>query len=96
MSFFSVESEMFGAILAAKEGIYFREYDLLLAPRLHLMVRRVFRSDSKSCIDLSFDPVSFKKTKHILRAAQSLRGYVARLVFSCSLSSLASSTLLTF
>lgn len=37
--------------------------------------------DSKSCIDLSFDPVSFKKTKHILRAAEWLRDYVSRLVF---------------
>ena len=35
-------------------------------------------SDSKSCVDLSYDPVSFKKTKHILRAAEGLRDYVAR------------------
>ena len=31
-------------------------------------------------MDLSYDPVSFKKTKHILRAAEGLRDYVARLV----------------
>ena len=41
---------------------------------------RIF-SDSKSCIDLSYDPVSFKKTKHILRAANGLRDYVARQVY---------------
>ena len=35
---------------------------------------------SKSCVDLSYDPVSFKKIKHILRAAEGLRDYVARLV----------------
>ena len=39
-------------------------------------------SDSKSCVELSIDPVSFKKTKHILRAAEGLRDYVARRVFS--------------
>ena len=38
-------------------------------------------SDSKSCIDLSWDPVSFKKTKHILRASEGLRNWVARMLF---------------
>ena len=41
-------------------------------------------SDSKSCVDLAYDPVSFKKTKHILRAAYGLRDYVSRDVFSMS------------
>lgn len=78
VSFSSAESEIFGAILAAKETIYLREllHDLLLTPD---GPTRIF-SDSKSCIDLSFDPVSFKKTKHILRAAEGLRDYVARFV----------------
>jgi hypothetical protein len=35
-------------------------------------------SDSKSAIAMSYDPVSFKKTKHILRAAEFLRDLVAR------------------
>ena len=35
----------------------------------------------KSCVELSYDPVSFKKTKHILRAAEGLRDFVARQVF---------------
>ena len=37
--------------------------------------------DSKSAIDMAFDPVAFKKTKHILRDAEYLRDLVARDVF---------------
>ena len=71
----SAEAELFGAILAAKEGIYFRELlcDVGFCPTVPTRIW----SDSKSCIDLSYDPVSFKKTKHILRAAEGLRDYVA-------------------
>ena len=36
--------------------------------------------DSKSAVDLSLDPVAFKNTKHILRAAEFLRDLVARRV----------------
>ena len=79
VSFSSAESELFGAILAAKEGIFFRELLVDLA-RAVSAPTRIF-SDSKSCIDLSYDPVSFKKTKHILRAANGLRDYVARQVY---------------
>ena len=35
-------------------------------------------TDSKSAVDLAFDPVAFKNTKHILRAATFLRDLVAR------------------
>ena len=35
-------------------------------------------SDSKSAVDMAFDPIAFKKTKHILRAAEFLRDLVAR------------------
>ena len=38
----------------------------------------VIYSDSKSAVDLAFDPVAFKKTKHILRAAEFLRDLVQR------------------
>ena len=38
----------------------------------------VIWSDSKSAVDLAFDPVAFKQTKHILRAAEFLRDLVAR------------------
>ena len=34
--------------------------------------------DSKSAVDMAYDPVSFKKTKHILRAAEYLRDVVAK------------------
>ena len=37
--------------------------------------------DNKSAIDMTFDPVAFKKTKHILRDAYYLRDLVARGVF---------------
>ena len=39
-------------------------------------------SDNKSCIDLSYDPVAFKKTKHILVAGEGLRDFVMRRVTS--------------
>ena len=37
-------------------------------------------SDSKSAVALALDPVAFKNTKHILRAAEFLRDLVARRV----------------
>ena len=37
--------------------------------------------DSKAAIDLTHDPVAFKKTKHILRHANWLRDVVARRFF---------------
>ena len=36
----------------------------------------------KSAVGMAFDPVAFKKTKHILRAAEFLRDLVAREVVS--------------
>ena len=38
----------------------------------------VMWSDSKSAVDMSFDPVAFKNTKHITRSAEFLRDLVAR------------------
>ena len=38
--------------------------------------------DSKAAINLALDPVAFKKTKHILRAAHELRDRVARGIFT--------------
>ena len=37
----------------------------------------VIYSDSKSAVGMAYDPVAFKKTKHIIRAAESLRDLVA-------------------
>ena len=42
----------------------------------------VVHSDSKSAVDMAFDPIAFKQTKHILRAASFLRDLVAREVVS--------------
>mgnify|MGYP001451494581 CR=1 FL=1 len=41
----------------------------------------LLKLDSKSAIDMCFDPVAFKKTKHILRDAHFLRDVVSREVF---------------
>ena len=43
--------------------------------------RGLIRTDSEGCVDLSYDPVSFRKTKHILRDAEGLRDCVARMIF---------------
>lgn len=42
----------------------------------------VDRSDNRGMIDLSFDPVSFKKTNHIIRAAKFVRDLCLRRVVS--------------
>ena len=72
----SAEAEFFGAMLAAKEVIFARELCIDLG--ISINAPSVIYSDSKSAIDMSFDPVAFKKTKHILRAAEFLRDLVAR------------------
>ena len=76
VSLSSAEAEYFGAMLAAREVIFHRELfvDLMFA----LDGPTIIYTDSKSAIDMSYDPVAFKKTKHILRAAQFLRDLVAR------------------
>ncbi len=72
----SAEAEYFGAMLAAKDVVFVR--DLLVDLGIALAVASVIYSDSKSAVDMAFDPVAFKKTKHILRAAEFLRDLVAR------------------
>ena len=62
--------------MAARELCFLRELlldmdKLPVGPTPMLM-------DSKSAIDMAFDPVAFKKTKHILRDAEFLRDMVAR------------------
>ena len=76
----SAEAEYFGAMLAAKEVIFVRE--LLLDLAVSVLGPCVIYCDSKSAVDLAFDPVAFKKTKHILRAAEFLRDLVAREVLT--------------
>ena len=67
----SAEAEFFGAMLAAKEVIFIRE--LLIDLGFSIDGASVINCDSKSAVGMAFDPVAFKKTKHILRAAEFLR-----------------------
>jgi hypothetical protein len=72
----SAEAEYFGAMLAARDLLFIRE--LLLELGLQHDKPSVIHCDSKSAVDMAFDPVAFKKTKHILRAAEFLRDLVLR------------------
>ena len=76
----SAEAEFFGAMLAAKEVIFIRELLIDLGFSIH--GASVINCDSKSAVGMAFDPVAFKKTKHILRAAEFLRDLVSRGVIS--------------
>ena len=72
----SAEAEFFGAMLAAKEVIFIRE--LLIDVGFSIDGASVINCDSKSAVGMAFDPVAFKKTKHILRAADLLRASRSR------------------
>ena len=76
VSLSSAEAEYFGAMLAAREVVWLR--DLLFELDLLVPGPTVVLSDSKSAVDMAFDPVAFKNTKHILRAAEFLRDLVAK------------------
>lgn len=74
----STEAEYFASSLLAREVMYFRD---LLNDVGHTQVGpTTLCTDNKGVVLLSFDPVSFKKTKHILRAAQFVRDLVHRQV----------------
>ena len=76
MTLSSAEAEYFGAMLAARDGIFLRDVieDLGLdSPGPSLLF-----TDSKSAVTLAFDAVAFKNIKHILHAANFLRDLVAR------------------
>ena len=78
----TAESEYISASAAIRDGIFHRETtldfnDLPKGPSALLL-------DSKSAIDMCFDPIAFKKTKHILRDAHFLRDIVARELFKPS------------
>ena len=68
VSLSSAEAEYFGAMMAARDVIFIR--DILIDLGITLDGPSVIFSDSKSAVDMSVDPVAFKKTKHILRAAE--------------------------
>ena len=71
VSMSSTEAEYFAMCAAAKEILFFR--DLLLDLQIPLHGPTRMATDNKSVVDLAFDPVAFKKTKHILRAAEFVR-----------------------
>lgn len=79
VSMSSTEAEFFATCLAARDGAYLRE--VLCDLGCMQTSPTVLRSDNKGVVDLSLDPVAFKKTKHILRAAEYLRDVVARRLF---------------
>ena len=76
VSLSSAEAEYFGAMMAARELMWIR--DLLFDLGIMLNGPSVIYSDSRSAILMAFDPIAFKKTKHILRSAEFLRDSVAK------------------
>ena len=77
VSLSSAEAEYFGAMLAAKDVMWLR--DLLVDLGYSQTGPTRLRVDSKSAVDMAYDPVAFKKTKHIMRAAEYLRDLVAKM-----------------
>ena len=78
ISLSSAEAEYFGAMLALKDLIFFRELLYVLGHTFNGPT--IMYTDSKSAVALSLDHVIFKNTKHILRAAEFLRDNVSKLV----------------
>jgi hypothetical protein len=76
----SAEAEYFAASSASREAIYVR--DLLEDLGCGMLGPTPLLLDSKAAINLAADPVAFKKTKHILRAAHELRDRVAKGLFT--------------
>ena len=76
VSLSSAEAEYFGAMMAARDILFIR--DLMLDLGIVFEGPTPLYSDSKSAVEMSFDPVAFKNTKHILRAANFLRDLVLK------------------
>ena len=66
------------ATAAGREAVYMRDLLESMGHGMHGPTPLLL--DNKSAIDLAFDPVAFKKTKHVLRHAFWLRDIVARAV----------------
>jgi len=79
VSLSSTEAEFFAAMMAARDGMHLR--DVIADLGLLIPGPTIIRSDNRSVIDLSLDAVAFKKTKHIMRAAEFLRDLCLRNVF---------------
>ena len=71
----SAEAEYFGGMMATRDIMFLR--DLLLDLRIVLGGPAALYTDSKSAIDMMFDPIAFKNTKHIMRSAHFLRHQTA-------------------
>mmetsp|Transcript_43052 Transcript_43052/g.107404 ORF Transcript_43052/g.107404 Transcript_43052/m.107404 type:complete len:105 (-) Transcript_43052:189-503(-) len=67
-------------MMAARDCIQIRE--VLIDLGLLVPGPSIVRSDNKSVIDLSLDAIAFKKTKHIMRAAEFLRDLCLRSVLT--------------
>ena len=82
VSLSTAEAEMFGLCLATKEAIFLRDilFDLGVLP----VGPTPILLDSKSAVDLSLDPIAFKKTKHIMRACWFVLDSRARSVITVS------------
>ena len=72
----TAEAEYVAASMGCREEIFVSELMEDLGHKVNKPMPIYL--DSKSAIDMAFDPVSFKKTKHILRDAYYLRDLVAR------------------
>ena len=79
VSLSSTEAEFFAAMVAARDGVHYR--DVLCDLGYTQTGPTLIRSDNKGVCDLSLDPIAFKKTKHIARSANFLRDLCARRVF---------------
>ena len=80
VSLSSAEAEYFGAMMASRDLMWLR--DLFVELSIRFSGASIIWSDSKSAVDMAFDPVAFKQTKHIMRAAEFLRDLVAREVIT--------------
>jgi len=80
ISMSSTEAEYFAACAAAKEVLFFRA--LLQDLGIDLLGPTLMATDNKGVVDLAIDPVAFKKTKHILRAAEFIRDLSLRRVIA--------------
>lgn len=78
VSMSSTESEYFASCPLAREVLYFR--DILCDFGHPQSGPTSILTDNKGVVALALDPVAFKKTKHILRAAQFVRDLVMRQV----------------
>ena len=76
VSMSSTEAEYFATCVMVRELLFIKE--LLTDFGVNFTEAIVIRTDNKGVVDLSWDPVAFKKTKHILRAAEYVRDMVIR------------------